>query len=188
MNITNFVEDNKKIKLKNSYYSELLHDNSNNIVKNSYKLDNNLILTGPNAAGKTTLLKSTLFNILLSQQIGYGFFDKADIKIYDFIHCYINIPDTSGRDSLFQAEARRCKEILDIMEEHSDKEHFCVFDELYSGTNPDEAVKSAAALLNHINKKDNVNYLLTTHYYKLCKQIDRKRCKNYHLEIESTRN
>ena len=54
----------------NSYYSELLRDNSNNIIKNSYKLDNNLILTGPNASGKTTLLKSTLFNILLSQQIG----------------------------------------------------------------------------------------------------------------------
>ena len=57
-----------------------------------------------------------MFNIILCQQIGCGFFDKADVKIYDFIHSYINIPDTSGRDSLFQAEARRCKEILSIIE------------------------------------------------------------------------
>ena len=184
INFTKFVNKDKKTNFTNSYYSELLRDSSNNIVKNSYKLDNNLILTGPNAAGKTTILKSTLFNILLSQQIGCGFFDKAESKIYDFIHCYINIPDTSGRDSLFQAEARRCKEILNIIEENSDKNHFCVFDELYSGTNPEEAVSSASALLNHINKKDNVNYILTTHYYKLCSKLDKNVSKNYHMEIK----
>ena len=188
INYTNFIDNNKKTKFTNSYYSELLKDTSNNIVKNSYKLDNNLILTGPNAAGKTTLLKSTLFNILLSQQIGCGFFDKAESKIYDFIHCYINIPDTSGRDSLFQAEARRCKEILNIIEENNDKNHFCVFDELYSGTNPEEAIISASALLNHINKKNNVNYILTTHYYKLCNKLDKNISKNYHMEIKTNKN
>lgn len=187
MNYTTFIENDKKTNFKNSYYSELLRDTSNNIVKNSYKLDNNLILTGPNAAGKTTILKSTLFNILLSQQIGCGFFDKAESKIYDFIHCYINIPDTSGRDSLFQAEARRCKEILNIIQENNDKNHFCVFDELYSGTNPEEAVSSASALLNHLDKKNNVNYILTTHYYKLCNQLDKKISKNYHMEIKKNK-
>ena len=35
--------------------------------------------------------------------------------MYDKIHCYLNIPDTSNRDSLFQAEARRCKEIIDAL-------------------------------------------------------------------------
>jgi len=81
MNYTTFIENDKKTNFKNSYFSELLKDTSNNIVKNTYKFDNNLILTGPNAAGKTTILKSTLFNILLSQQIGCGFFDKAESKI-----------------------------------------------------------------------------------------------------------
>jgi len=187
MNYTTFIENDKKTNFKNSYFSELLKDTSNNIVKNSYKFDNNLILTGPNAAGKTTILKSTLFNILLSQQIGCGFFDKAESKIYDYLHCYINIPDTSGRDSLFQAEARRCKEILNIIRDNDDKNHFCVFDELYSGTNPEEAVTSAAALLNHLNKKNNVNYILTTHYYKLCNKLDKNISKNYHMEIKKNK-
>ena len=40
-------------------------------------------------------------NIILSQQIGYGFYEKAEIKPYDYLHCYLNIPGTSGRDSLF---------------------------------------------------------------------------------------
>lgn len=185
-------DNNKKTEFKKAFYGYLLTDisNTNSIVKNSYNMNNNLILTGPNAAGKTTLLKSTLFNIIISQQLGCGFYEEANIQIYDFIHCYINIPDTSNRDSLFQAEARQCKEILNIIEENKDKKHFCVFDELYSGTNPDEAVESGYNYLKYLNKNNNVDYLLTTHYYKLCKKMDKteKNVKNYHMEITKLEN
>jgi DNA mismatch repair ATPase MutS len=142
-----------------------------------------LILTGPNAAGKTTLLKSTLVNLILSQQFGCGFFDSAHIKIYDYFHCYINIPETSNRDSLFQAEARQCKNILDIIKNNPDKNHFCVFDELYSGTNPNEATNAAIKLLNYIST-NNVNFILTTHYTKICKKINKKYSKNYYMYID----
>ena len=185
--ITNDLS-NRKTSFTNSYYGKLIQDFSNsNIIKNSYKLDDSLILTGPNAAGKTTLLKSTIFNILLSQQVGCGFFEKAEIKIYDYIHCYINIPDTSGRDSLFQAEARRCKEILSIIENNKNKTHLCVFDELFSGTNPDEAISSGYSYLNYLNNLNNVNYVLTTHYYKLCKKLKGEKSKNYHMQIEKNK-
>lgn len=194
MNFCKFIvndakDTNKKersvTKFTNAYYGLFIDPSySTTIVKNSYKFDNNLILTGPNAAGKTTLLKSTLFNVLLCQQIGCGFFDKAHVKVYDFIHCYINIPETSSRDSLFQAEARQCKEIINCIEDNKDKNHFCVFDEIYSGTNPDEAISSAYSYLNYLNEY-NVNFILTTHYYKLCKKLSSKNNKNnnYHMEI-----
>ena len=184
INFCSFIKDDTKTQFKNSYYGELVRDLSNTIVKNSYSLDNNLVLTGPNAAGKTTLLKATIFNIILCQQIGCGFFDDAKVKIYDFIHCYINVPDTSSRDSLFQAEARRCKDILSIIEDNLDKTHLCVFDELYSGTNPEEAIASAYSYLTYLNNNKNVNYILTTHYYKLCKKLDKNVSKNYHMYIE----
>jgi hypothetical protein len=201
INYCKFIENNEnKVQFKNSYYGYLLYNNneknSKKIIKNSYVMDNNLILTGPNAAGKTTLLKSTLFNVLLSQQLGCGFYDSANIKLYDFIHCYINIPDTSNRDSLFQAEARQCKNILDIIESNKEKNHFCVFDELYSGTNPDEAVKSAYNYLKYLEKNNNINFILTTHYYKLCDKFkdnkDNKELKinthNYHMQIKYKNN
>ena len=159
----------KATKFKKSYYGLLENDK---VVKNSYHLKKHQIITGPNAAGKTTLLKSTLYNIILSQQIGCGFYDKANINVYQYIHCYLNIPDTSGRDSLFQAEARRCKEILDKIKKSPDKRHFCIFDEIYSGTNPSDAVDSAFSFLSYLTKFKNINFILTTHYVDLCEKLE----------------
>lgn len=175
---------NKSTEFKNSYYPPLVKLN-NKIIKNSYKLKKNKIITGPNASGKTTLLKSTLFNIILSQQIGFGFYSNAKINIYDFVHCYLNIPDTSGRDSLFQAEARRCKEILDNVIKNKDLRHFCIFDELYSGTNPYEAISGAYAYLSYLTKYKKFNFLLTTHYVSLCEKIEKnKYIENAHMIID----
>ena len=176
---TNTNTNSNPTKFTNAYYANLnniqnTNTNNNIIVKNSYSLDKNLILTGPNASGKTTILKSSLFNIILCQQIGCGFFDNAQVKLYDYIHCYINIPDTGGRDSLYQAEARQCKNILDIVENNKEHTHFCVFDELYSGTNPVEALSSSFSYLAYLNKFSNVDYILTTHYTKLCRKLNKQ--------------
>jgi energy-coupling factor transporter ATP-binding protein EcfA2 len=142
---TTFTKKGKPI-FKQMYYPKFIDSTNTNIVKNNCNLNKNMIITGPNASGKTTTLKTALINIILSQQTGFGFYESAEFEPYDMIHCYINIPDTSGRDSLFQAEARRCKEILDqvmdIKDKNKKQRHFCVFDELYSGTNPYEAIFS----------------------------------------------
>ena len=63
--------------------------------------------------------------------------------------------------------------------------HFCVFDELYSGTNPYEAISSAYAFLTFLNKNDNVNFVLTTHFLELCKRLEKqKKMHNYNMKIE----
>tara|TARA_B100001093_G_C26814641_1_gene1009117 strand:+ start:501 stop:2198 length:1698 start_codon:yes stop_codon:yes gene_type:complete len=171
----------KSTNFTNAYYAPLINNTS---ISNSYKIDKNIIITGPNAAGKTTLLKTTLFNIILSQQIGMGCYSKANIFPYDIFHSYINIPDTSERDSLFQAEARRCKDILNSIENNSSKlRHFCIFDELYSGTNPNEAIASATSFLTYISEIKNINYLLTTHYVSLCKLLkDNSNIENNYMD------
>jgi hypothetical protein len=170
INFAVFIKENKKTVLTNNYYACLKNKNP---IKNTIKLKKNIIITGPNASGKTTILKSTLINVLISQQFGCGFYDSAKISPFHYIHCYLNIPDTSGRDSLFQAEARRCKEILDIISAHKKESHFCVFDELYSGTNPEEAETSASAFMSYITKYKNVSCLLTTHFVKVCKKLQK---------------
>ena len=100
--------------------------------------------------------------------MGVGFYKSATINPYKYIHCYLNIPDTSGRDSLFQSESRKCKQILEKIDKQSqDIRHFCLFDELYSGTNPYEAISSATSYLKYISKYDNVSFILTTHFFRL---------------------
>ena len=141
-------------------------------VKNDVTLKKDCIITGPNASGKTTMLKSLFLSILLTQQYGCGFYDTCSLVPYTHLHCYLNIPDTSGRDSLFQSESRKCKDILDsIREGGTSSRHFCLFDELYSGTNPKEAVKCGFAYLSHLSETENIHYVLTTHYKELCEKL-----------------
>ena len=182
INKTTFSSD-KKVKpiFKQMYYPKFIDDKT--VVKNDCELTKNIILTGPNASGKTTTLKSVFINIIISQQFGVGCFDSLALVPYNKLHCYLNIPDTSGRDSLFQAEARRCKEIIDIIDNSGDERHLCIFDELYSGTNPEEAITSALSFMDYIVKKDNVNCVLTTHYVKLCKKLAKNdRITNFNMK------
>ena len=173
-----------KFGFKDAYYGPLIHKEH---VKNNLNLNKTITITGPNASGKTTILKSALINILLSQQFGCGFYKSAVLKPYKHIHCYLNIPDTSGRDSLFQAEARRCKEIIDCIQENKEELHFCMFDELYSGTNPEEAVSSALGFMKYLNKFENVTCLLTTHFIKVCKILGKEKIvSNFHMNTVKT--
>jgi len=178
---------NKNTKFAEQYYPPLLEQSDVKIVKNTCGFDKNMIISAPNAAGKTTILNTTLINIVFSQQVGCGFYDSCVLNPYTHIHSYLNIPDTSGRDSLFQAESRRCKEIIDIVGESSDDaRHFCIFDELYSGTNPKDAGKSATAFLKYLSKYNNVNFMLTTHYVYVCNKFKKsKKIRNYKMGTTS---
>ena len=176
----------KTTKFIDVYYPPLMDDNP---VKNNVTLNKNIIITGPNASGKTTIIKSVLFNIILCQQTGFGFFTSAVLTPYDYVYSYLNIPDTSGRDSLFQAESRRCKEILDSLISKKEKTHFCIFDELYSGTNPYEAVASAYGYIDYLSSLENVKLMLTTHYVELCDKLNDNKCiNNLHMAININEN
>jgi DNA mismatch repair ATPase MutS len=125
--------------------------------------------------------------MILTQQFGYGCYESATIQPCKFIHCYLNIPDTSGRDSLFQAEARRCKDIIDIIEANPTENHFCAFDELYSGTNPEDAIASSLAFMGYISLNKNVSSILTTHYNAVCRKLRKNdKMQNYHMKTIAT--
>lgn len=173
---------------RKQYYPALLASTSGKVVRNDVVLDKNMIITGPNASGKTTFLKTTAINIIFTQQVGCGFYHKGSClpKPYTHIHSYLNIPDTSERDSLFQAEARRCKDIIDIVEHGGENaHHFSIFDELYSGTNPKEATKAAYAFLNYLSQRPNVDFILTTHYVDVCRKFKKKskHVRNYKMMV-----
>ena len=192
VNKTTFVDDDDTTQdisgvfhIKQQYYPP--HKDENTCVRNDVTLDTYGVITGPNASGKTTYLKNTAINVILSQQLGIGFYESCVIRPYSHIHSYLNIPDTSSRDSLFQAESRRCKEILELIQTSKER-HFCIFDELFSGTNPREATKSAYAFLEYLRKYTHVDLFLTTHYVSICdnwkenKEI--RQIQNYKMNVD----
>ena len=73
MNLIKY-NNKKKTKFVKAYYPSIENDK---IVKNNYDLNKNIIVTDPNASGKTTLLKTTIINMILSQQFGCGFYKKG---------------------------------------------------------------------------------------------------------------
>ena len=69
------------------YYLPHIHDKPK---KNTISLKDNLLITGPNASGKTTLIKSVIINLFLSQSIGFGCYSKCN-TIEDLFSCITHI-------------------------------------------------------------------------------------------------
>lgn len=169
-------------KFKKQYYPILVDQSP---VKNDCDLDKNIVITAPNASGKSTTLKSVAINIIFSQQVGLGFYESLVLNPYHYLSSYLNVPDTSERDSLFQAESRRCKEIIDIIDDNKDKRHFCLIDEIFSGTNGRESCSAGIAYLEYLSTYENVSIMLTTHHKDLAKHFKKSNLvNNYKMDIK----
>ena len=150
-------------------------------VENDIILDKNIILTGSNGCGKSTLMKTTLINIILSQQFGFGFYEDMTFIPYDNFHCYLNIIDTGAtNDSLFMAQSRRSKEIMDTIEKGGS--HFCILDEIFCGTEIKSCTDSCIAFINELLKNNKCKFILSTHITKICK-TKFKQVANYKMEV-----
>jgi energy-coupling factor transporter ATP-binding protein EcfA2 len=164
---TNFIESNE------TYISaeQIYHLSIKNAVKNNFSLEaNNCIITGPNAAGKSTFMKAIALNIILSQTIGIASANKFDITPFYYINTQINIPDCKGKQSLFEAEMYRCKYNIDIVTTlPKDKKAFILMDEVFNSTNVIEGISGSYAILERMSRLSNVCTLVTTHYLYLAK-------------------
>ncbi len=158
-----------------------------NNIKIGCKNNRSILITGPNAAGKSTFIKTLIMNIYLSQTIGIAAAKNMSITPFKLIDTYLHIPDCKGRDSLFEAEMHRCKEYINLIKNMKNKDFaFVVMDELFSSTNYVEGFSAAHAILNKLSSYNNSLSLITTHYTKLG-DLEKKtsgNIKNYNFYIE----
>jgi hypothetical protein len=138
-------------------------------ISNPLSLNKNIIITGPNAAGKTTYVKSLLANIILSQTIGLTYSNKSQMKIYDCIYSFMRINDELGSKSYFEAEAELCATMIDksIDIKISNKSGIFFMDEPMNSTPPIEGISTAFAVCEKIGTNPNIDLLITTHFFKL---------------------
>lgn len=170
--IVEYLERNKpRVEIKDLWDPSLLQENSK-IITNDLNLKHtrNLLITGPNAGGKSTYLKSMAINILLSQTIGLAPASEIKITPFSVINTYLNIPDCLGKSSLFEAEMYRAKDHLEMIKNLGDKEFaFVIMDEIFSSTNFYEGYSGAYAIIKKLIQSPRSISIITTHFTELSK-------------------
>jgi len=146
---------------------EFYHPLLKNPVKNDIAAKKNVILlTGPNMSGKSTLLKA----ISLCVYLGHiGFAVPASIAVmpfFDTISVAINLTDSivSGY-SHFMSEIMTLKNVLTKAKENS--RCFAVFDELFRGTNIEDALEISSATIKGLSNFPRSLFFISTHLHQL---------------------
>lgn len=135
------------------------------------------LLTGPNAGGKSTLLKAVLVSVLLSQTLTFASCTlTAALTPFELISSHLNVPDSHGHESLFEAEMHRSKRNLDALRKLAAAESLgrnrfalIVMDEIFSSTNPVEGIAGAFAVAKHLASYACSMCIISTHFHYLCK-------------------
>jgi hypothetical protein len=138
---------------------------SYNQIANPLHLSKNLIISGPNAGGKTTYVKSLLWNIILGQSIGLVYGSYGILKPFDAILHHHRVIDNLGDTSLFQAEMKKLKETFSTLETY---QHIIYFlDEPFHSTHPLDGAAMLKSVLYYFSTKQNLTTVLTSHYFSI---------------------
>ena len=157
-------------------------------IRNPLALKHNLIITGPNAAGKTTYVKSLFTNMILAQSLGVVVASKAVIRPVHAIGTFIRVTDTLGKASLFEAEAQRCADIIRKAREISADGHAGIFflDEPMHSTPPVEGMSTCKAVIEHLSGLPGIKTITTTHYFQVTELANEHPDKFMNLSMTAT--
>ena len=154
----------------------LLWDAKNPILKseqisNPVNLKKNIIVTGPNAGGKTTYVKTILANVILGQTIGITYSLRSQIILYDTINSFMRVSDILGTRSYFEAEAEYCLNMINkaVSISSQNKRGLFLMDEPMHSTPPTEGMATAYAVIEYLSKLNGISLIITTHFHKLVK-------------------
>mgnify|MGYP000296434037 CR=1 FL=1 len=184
--LTTFLQNSKKPALQiTGIWHPYLNDK--NTVKNNVEMKNNILITGPNAAGKSTFIKAVVINIIMAQTIGLNSATSFSLTPFHLIETYLHIPDSKGVSSLFEAEMFRSKEYIDkIKNMDKDKFSFIVLDEIFSSTNYVEGFSGAYSILKKMASFKNTLSITTTHYtdLEILEKNTKGRIVNYKFDVD----
>jgi DNA mismatch repair protein MutS len=163
-----------------------------NYIPNDLYLDSEkqqiIIITGPNMAGKSALLRQTALITLLAQIGCFVPADSARIGIVDKIFTRVGASDNiSAGESTFMVEMTEASNILNNLSEHS----LVLFDELGRGTSTYDGMSIAWAIVEYIHEyaKGRARTLFATHYHELNEMENSfPRIKNFNVSVREIDN
>lgn len=147
---------------------------NSNQISNPVNLSKNIIITGVNAGGKTTYVKSITINIILAQTLGIINALKGNIYLYDAIITFMRISDTLGKNSYFEAETELCNSMVQIAEDlnKKGKRGLFIMDEPMHSTPPIEGISVAYSVAEYLAKIKGITIIITTHFHHLIELED----------------
>jgi hypothetical protein len=162
-----FLPRNKEIQTKMYHMGHI--QLPSNQVRNPCSLQKNLVLTGPNAGGKTTYVKSICSNYLLAQTFGVTIAQHALILPQNAFGSFMRIHDYVGDKSLFEAEVARCAEIIAHAQYISASGQTATYflDEPMHSTPPAEGASASIATVEYLGKLPGIRVITTTHFFQL---------------------
>lgn len=119
-----------------------------------------VVITGPNTGGKTVAIKTVMLNSVMAQCGLHVCSKRADICMNSGYFC--DIGDGQNINDNLSTFSSHIKNVLSILRE-IDKDSFIIMDELGSGTDPQEGMGIAIAILEKL-RESGANFLVTTHY------------------------
>ncbi len=180
-----FSQSTKSItpKINNQGYIKIIKGKhpllKGNIVPLDFEVGNDyrsLIITGPNAGGKTITLK-TVGLLTLMVQCGFDIPANEDSHISIFDKIFVDIGDNQSIENALSTFSSHIKNIANFMKE-SNKNTLVLFDEIGSGTDPNEGASLAIAILEEFYQMG-CTVIASTHYEEI------KRFANEHPHFEN---
>ncbi len=161
-------------------------------IPNDVFLDNEeqqiIVITGPNMAGKSALLRQTALIVLMAQMGSYVPASSAHIGIIDKVFTRVGASDNlSQGESTFMVEMTETASILNNLSDRS----LVLMDEIGRGTSTYDGVSIAWSIVEflHNHKKSRAKTLFATHYHELNQlTVDFPRIKNYNVSVKESGN
>ena len=157
---------------------EIYHPLIEDPVPYSFELNNmGALVTGSNASGKSTFLRTIGINSILSQTLYIALAKNFTSSYFKLLTSIGTTDSIVEGDSYFMAEAKSLRRILDSLS--PEQPVLCILDEIFRGTNTAERISAAKEALNYMIER-NCCVVAATHDLELTNLVN-ERYKNYHF-------
>ena len=132
-------------------FEEVYHPLIQAPISNSHRISTDCLITGSNASGKSTFIKSLAVNGILAQTIYTCTAKKFATRLTMIVTSMAMRDNLLGGESYFIVEIKSLKRVMNLVAKHP---CICYFDEILRGTNTPERIAASTAILKHLNKQD----------------------------------
>ena len=160
---------------------DMYHPLLDNPVKNNIHAQRSVLITGSNASGKSTFLKTVALNSIFAQTIHTCLADQYSGSMFRVISSMSLRDDVQGGESYYMVEIRALKRIMDLVKEEG-QPVLCFVDEVLRGTNTVERIAASTQILKKMSAQ-NCLCFAATHDIELTYLLEQI-YENYHFSEE----